>query len=49
MAGKNFRNFGQQGLENSQIRVLDALFRTKCPDYRLVDYGPLDSSQLKAD
>jgi len=36
----------QQGLEHSRIRVLDALFKAKCPDYKLVDYGPLDSSQL---
>jgi hypothetical protein len=39
----------QQGLQHSQIRVLDALFKAKCPDYKLVDYGPLDSRQLKAD
>jgi hypothetical protein len=39
----------QQGLEHSQIRVLDALFKKKCPGYRLVDYGPLNLSQVEAD
>jgi hypothetical protein len=35
----------QQGLEHSQIRVLDGLFKKKCPGYALVDYGPLDLSE----
>lgn len=31
-----------KGLERSQIRALDKLFKEKCPRYRLGDYGPLD-------
>jgi len=37
------------GLARSQIRQLDVLFRAKCPGYKLVDYGPLDISKMKAD
>jgi hypothetical protein len=39
----------QQGLKHSRIRALDALFKQKCPGYQLVDYGPLDSSELEED
>jgi hypothetical protein len=38
-----------QGFEHSQIRLLDALFKKKCPGYKLVDYGPLDSSEIETD
>jgi len=39
----------QKGLERSQIRNLDALFKQKCPGYNLVDYGPLDVDELEID
>lgn len=38
-----------EGLERSQIRVLDALFKAKCPGYKFVDYGPLDLSDDEED
>jgi len=33
-------------IAQSKIRMLDALFKKKCPDYTLVDYGPMDSKGL---
>ena len=45
----NMREPLHPGLARSQIRQLDALFRAKCPGYKLVDYGPLDISKMKAD
>ena len=38
-----------KGFEHSEIQVLDALFKKHCPDYKLVDYGPLDSKALEED
>jgi hypothetical protein len=35
-----------KGLEASQIRQLNTLFKEKCPGYRQVDYGPLDGRKL---
>jgi hypothetical protein len=43
----NMRESLVKGLEHSQIRQLNAFFREKCPGYRLVDYGPLDSRELE--
>jgi hypothetical protein len=37
----------QQGLEHSQIRKLHRLFKKSCPGYNLVDYGPLDMSEVE--
>jgi hypothetical protein len=36
-----------EGLEHSRIGELNRFFKEKCPGYRLVDYGPLDSRQLE--
>jgi hypothetical protein len=33
-------------LEKSRIRTLDALFKAKCPGYKLIDYGALDLQAL---
>jgi hypothetical protein len=49
MLSFNMQEALNPGLAHSQIRKLDALFRAKCPGYKLVDYGPLDISQMKAD
>ena len=38
-----------KGLEHARIWKLKSLFREKCPDFKLVDYGPLDSSELKGE
>jgi hypothetical protein len=35
------------GLEHSQIRMLDALFKAEWPGYRLIDYGALDLKDLE--
>jgi hypothetical protein len=37
-----------KGLEQSRVRMLDDLFNEKCPDYDLVDYGPIDSLELES-
>lgn len=34
-----------KGIEHSNIRKLNSLFTQNCPDYKLVDYGPLDMSE----